>query len=194
MSNERWVRYDPSLLVRSLFSCIVQKLLPLKFRSQLHIMTICIVRWKSEHIVLPGDGFVEAITHSIKYCETNSITQLCFNLLILCLHHKGMSHIKGALKPTVRVLDKHLNMQYYNTKTNIKYLSTGTVIKKSNKKRRSTYGFVGEKINMDEYGSMGLGPVISSSSSVFFSSSFLLLFPLLLSRQTKQCELTIMNV
>jgi len=59
-------------------------------------------------------------------------------------------------------------------------------MKESNKKRRNTYGFVGEKINMDEYGSMGLGPVMSSSSSsVFFSSSFLLLFPLLLSIQTK---------
>jgi len=56
-------------------------------------------------------------------------------------------------------------------------------MKESNKKRRNTYGFVGEKINMDEYGSMGLGPVMSSSSSVFFSSSFLLLFPLLLNRQ-----------
>jgi hypothetical protein len=48
---------------------------------------------------------------------------------------------------------------------------------------RNTYGLVGEKINMDEYGSMGLGPVMSSSSSAFFSSTFLLFFPLLVKIQ-----------
>lgn len=48
---------------------------------------------------------------------------------------------------------------------------------------KKTYGLVGEKINMDEYGSMGLGPVISSSSSVFFDSTFLLFFPLLVKIQ-----------
>jgi hypothetical protein len=71
-----------------------------------------------EYIVglLTDYGFVEAETYSIKYCEMNTIASLFFNLLILCLHHKGMSHIKGTLKP--RVLDKHLNMQFYNTKTN----------------------------------------------------------------------------
>jgi hypothetical protein len=52
-----------------------------------------------------------------------------------------------------------------------------------NMRKRNTYGLVGEKINMDEYGSMGLGPVMSSSSSAFFSSSFLLLFPLLVKIQ-----------
>jgi len=77
---------------------------------------MCIVRMKYEYIILPDDGFVEAETHSIKYCRINTITLLFFNLLILCLHHKGMSYIKGTLKP--RVLDKHLNIQYYNTKTN----------------------------------------------------------------------------
>lgn len=34
----------------------------------------------------------------------------------------------------------------------------------------TTYGFVGDSINMEEYGSIGFGPV-SSSSSCFFSSS-----------------------
>lgn len=65
---------------------------------------------------LPDVGFVEAETHSITYCEINTITPLFFKFLILCLHHKGMPHIKETLKSTV--LDKHLNMQYYNTKTN----------------------------------------------------------------------------
>ena len=38
------------------------------------------------------------------------------------------------------------------------------------KRARATYGFVGDSINMEEYGSIGFGPV-SSSSSCFFSSS-----------------------
>jgi hypothetical protein len=96
-----------------------------------------------------------------------------------------MSHNNGTLK--LRMVIKNLHMQYYNTKTSTKYLCIGAAIEKSNKNGRNTYGFVGEKMNMDEYGSMGLGPVMSSSSSVFFSSSFLLLFPLLLSIKTKKC-------
>lgn len=38
----------------------------------------------------------------------------------------------------------------------------------------STYGLVGDKINMDEYGSIGFGPSGTSSSSSFLASSFFL--------------------
>lgn len=57
-----------------------------------------------EYTILPDDSFVEAKTHSIKYCRINTITPLFFKLLILCLHHKGMSHIKGTLKPRVSTI------------------------------------------------------------------------------------------
>lgn len=37
-----------------------------------------------------------------------------------------------------------------------------------------THGLVGDKINMDEYGSIGFGPSGISSSSSFLASSFFL--------------------
>lgn len=43
------------------------------------------------------------------------------------------------------------------------------------KKEWNTYTFVGDNMNMLEYGSIGLGPAISSSSSGGFSSFFFLL-------------------
>lgn len=47
-----------------------------------------------------------------------------------------------------------------------------------------TYGFVVDNINMDEYGSIGFGPVSSSSS--FFSSLALPSFPLLKKKQIQK--------
>lgn len=38
----------------------------------------------------------------------------------------------------------------------------------------NTYGLVGDKTNMDEYGSIGFGPSGTSSSSSFLASSFFL--------------------
>lgn len=40
-------------------------------------------------------------------------------------------------------------------------------------KNYQTYGLVVDKMNIEVYGSIGLGPVNSSSGAGFFSSSFL---------------------
>lgn len=42
-----------------------------------------------------------------------------------------------------------------------------------------TYGLVGDKMNMDEYGSIGFGPSSTSSSSSFLASSFFLFWNIL---------------
>jgi len=52
-----------------------------------------------------------------------------------------------------------------------------------------TYGFVGDSINMEEYGSIGFGPVSSSSSCLLSSDVWVSILPSLLEKTRRRSPL-----